>query len=47
MVFINELIEKDKFKPLIDKRYPFSEIRSAFKYVMSGQKKGNVILTFD
>ena len=47
MAFINELIEKDKFKPLIDKRYPFSEIRSAFKYVMSGQKKGNVILTFD
>ena len=47
MAFINELIEKDKFKPLIEKRYPFSEIRSAFKYVMSGQKKGNVILTFD
>ena len=47
MVFINELIEKDKFKPLIDKRYPFSEIRSAFDYVRTGNKKGNVILTFD
>ncbi len=47
MAFINELIEKDKFRPLIDQRYPFSEIRSAFEYVMSGKKKGNVILTFD
>ncbi len=47
MAFINELIEKDKFKPLIDQRYPFSEIRGAFEYVMSGKKKGNVILTFD
>lgn len=47
MAFINELIEKDKFMPLIDKRYPFSEIKSAFDYVRSGKKKGNVILTFD
>ena len=46
MAFINELIEKDKFRPLIDQRYPISEIRDAFEYVMSGKKKGNVILTF-
>lgn len=47
MAYINELIEKDKFRPLIDQRYPLSEIRDAFKYVMSGKKKGNVIVTFD
>lgn len=47
MAYINELIEKDKFRPLIDQRFPISEIRGAFKYVMSGQKKGNVIVTFD
>ncbi|MES3016789.1 MAG: NAD(P)-dependent alcohol dehydrogenase [Bacteroidota bacterium] len=47
MAFINELIEKDKFRPLIDRRYPINEISDAFKYVMSGQKKGNVILAVD
>ena len=47
MAFINELIEKDEFKPLIDERYHFNDIRRAFEYVMSGQKKGNVILTFN
>ncbi len=47
MAFINELIEKDEFKPLIDERYHFNDIRRAFDYVMSGKKKGNVIVTFD
>lgn len=47
MAFINELIEKDKFRPLIDRKYPINEIREAFEYVMSGRKKGNVIITFD
>lgn len=46
MAFINEMIEKDKFSPLIDKRYRLDEIREAFEYVMSGQKKGNVIISF-
>lgn len=42
-----ELIEQGKFKPLIDRRYPIEQIREAFEYVASGQKIGNVILTFD
>lgn len=47
MAFINKLIENDKFSPLIDKRYRLSEISQAFEYVMCGQKKGNVIISFD
>lgn len=46
MAFINELIEQDQFVPLIDRRYPFEEIPEAFKYVLTGQKKGNVIISF-
>ena len=46
MVFINELVEKDQFKPLIDRRYRIDEIADAFEYVMSGQKKGNVVICF-
>ena len=45
--FVNEMVENGKFKPLIDRRYWIDEIRNAYQYVLSGQKKGNVILTFD
>ena len=45
--FINEMVENEKFKPLIDRRYRIDEIKNAYQYVLSGQKKGNVILTFD
>ncbi len=45
--FTNELLRDEKFKPLIDRRYRFDEITKAYEYVMSGQKKGNVVLTFD
>ena len=47
MAFINGLIEKGKFSPLIDRRYRISEISEAFEYVLSGQKKGNVIINLD
>jgi NADPH:quinone reductase-like Zn-dependent oxidoreductase len=47
MEFINELIEKRAFTPLIDRNYLLDDISEAFNYVMSGQKKGNVIIRFD
>ncbi len=42
--FIKELIEKEKFKPLIDRNYPLAQITEAYLYVDSGQKIGNVIV---
>lgn len=47
MKFINERITKGEFSPLIDRRYPLEEIGKAYNYVLSGQKKGNVIITFN
>lgn len=47
MQFIDGLILKGEFTPLIDRRYSLDEIANAYTYVMSGQKKGNVILTFN
>ena len=41
---IKQLIESGRFKPLIDRSFPLSEIRQAYAYVMRGQKIGNVIL---
>ncbi|MFI5188343.1 MAG: NAD(P)-dependent alcohol dehydrogenase [Chitinophagales bacterium] len=45
--FINDLVEKGSFKPVIDKKYPIDKIAEAYKYVASGQKIGNVIITMD
>ncbi|NQX43133.1 NADPH:quinone reductase [Pedobacter steynii] len=47
MKFIHELVLNGEFVPLIDRRYRFEDIEKAYYYVLSGQKKGNVIITFD
>lgn len=47
MEFIHERIVKGEFVPLIDRRYRLEEIGKAYTYVLSGQKKGNVVIVFD
>jgi NADPH:quinone reductase-like Zn-dependent oxidoreductase len=44
--FLKLLVETNRFKPVIDKTYPIKDIVAAHKYVESGQKIGNVIITF-
>lgn len=44
IIFLSELVEKGKFKPLIDRYYTLDQIVEAYRYVESGQKTGNVIL---
>lgn len=43
--FLAKLAETGKFKPVIDRRYPFEQIIDAHRYVDTGRKKGNVIIT--
>jgi len=45
--FIKDLIEKGKFRPVIDRKYPIEKITEAYQYVAKGQKIGNVVITMD
>lgn len=44
-VFLKELIEAGKVKPVIDKCYPLSEVGKAFRYFSEGHARGKVVIT--
>ena len=43
---VKMLMEQGKFKPLIDRTYPMEAIREAYSYVLSGQKIGSVVISY-
>ncbi len=45
VVFLKTLAEESHFKPVIDREYPLEDIVAAYKYVETGQKIGNVVIT--
>ena len=45
VIFLKELVEKGEYKPVIDRQYTLDQIVAAYKYVESGQKTGNVVLS--
>lgn len=47
VLLIRKLIDDGKFKAVIDRRYPLDKIADAFRYVETGEKTGNVVITYD
>ena len=47
VLLIKRLIEEGKFKTVIDREYPLEEIVEAYKYVETGGKTGNVVITVE
>jgi NADPH:quinone reductase-like Zn-dependent oxidoreductase len=47
LVTITELCEAGKIVPVIDKRYPLSEVPEALRYLGEGRAKGKLIITLE
>jgi NADPH:quinone reductase-like Zn-dependent oxidoreductase len=45
VLFLKEIIEAGKFRPVIDRTYPMEEVIEATRYVETEQKTGNVVMT--
>ncbi|WP_326719218.1 NAD(P)-dependent alcohol dehydrogenase [Streptomyces sp. NBC_00243] len=43
--YFRDLMEAGEFRPVIDRRYPLEQIVDAYRYVETGRKIGNVVIT--
>jgi NADPH:quinone reductase-like Zn-dependent oxidoreductase len=45
LIFMKDLIEAGKVVPVIDRRYPLSEVAEAIRYFGEGNPSGKVVIT--
>ena len=47
LVYVKELIEASKVVPVIDRRYPLSEVAEAFRRYGEGHPSGKIVITVE
>jgi NADPH:quinone reductase-like Zn-dependent oxidoreductase len=47
LILINELFEAGKVVPIIDRRYPLSEVPEALRYLGEGHAQGKLVITLE
>jgi NADPH:quinone reductase-like Zn-dependent oxidoreductase len=47
LVLLKDLLEAGRIVPLIDRRYPLSEVREAIRYLEEGHARGKVVITLE
>jgi NADPH:quinone reductase-like Zn-dependent oxidoreductase len=47
LVLQKELLEAGKIVPVIDRRYPLSDVADAIRYMIEGHPRGKVVITVE
>lgn len=47
LIFLKDLLEAGKVVPVIDRRYPLSEVAEAIRYLEKGHARGKVVITLE